>query len=103
VYGGTTGLTTPACTGPCFATPGSACTAGATLATGAPQQIAFLLAYPDAFLTTAADGTRSVTGGSYGVAVSGHQPDDALGAAQSNVVATAVTLPAAAAGIKFVL
>ena len=75
----------------------------ATLATGAPQQIAFLLAYPDAFLTTAADGTRSVTGGSYGVAVSGHQPDDALGAAQSNVVTTAVTLLAAAAGNKLVL
>ena len=65
----------------------------ATLVPGAPQRVSFLLAYPAAFLTTAADGSRSVTGGSYGVFVSGHQPDDPLGAAQSNVVQTTVLLP----------
>ena len=69
----------------------------ATLAAGAPQRLDFLLAYPDAFLTTAADGSRSVTGGSYAIAVSGHQEDDAMGAAQSNVVKAAVALPAAPA------
>ena len=66
----------------------------ATLTAGAqPQTLDFLLAYPDAFLTTAADGSRAVTGGSYAIAVSGHQEDDALGAAQSNVVKTQVALP----------
>jgi len=65
----------------------------AALAPGAPQRVDFLLAYPGAFLTTAADGSRSVTGGSYAISVSGHQPDDALGAAQSNVVQTSVALP----------
>lgn len=65
----------------------------ATLVAGEPQQLDFLLPYPAAFLTTAADGGRAVTGGSYGIFVSGHQPDDALGAAQSNVVQTTVSLP----------
>jgi hypothetical protein len=65
----------------------------ATLVPGAPQTLAFTLAYPAAFLTTAADGSRGVTGGAYALAVSGHQPDDPLGAAQSNVVSTTVQLP----------
>jgi beta-glucosidase-like glycosyl hydrolase len=68
----------------------------ATLASGAPQTLSFVLAYPDAFLTTAVDGSRAVTGGVYAIAVSGHQEDDALGAAQSNVVKTTVALPASA-------
>ena len=69
----------------------------ATLASGTPQTLSFLLAYPDAFLTTAADGSRSVTGGSYAIAVSGHQEDDEMGGAQSNVVRASVALPASGA------
>lgn len=65
----------------------------ATLASGSPQSVSFLLAYPDAFLTTALDGSRSVTGGAYAIAVSGHQEDDANGATQSNVVKTTVAIP----------
>ena len=66
----------------------------ATLTAGsAPQQLAFVLAYPEAFSVAAADGTTFVAGGDYGVAVSGHQEDDAMGAAQSNVVKATVTLP----------
>ncbi len=45
-------------------------------------------------MTTQLDGSRGVTGGTYAIAVSGHQEDDANGASQSNVVKTAVTLPA---------
>jgi beta-glucosidase len=48
----------------------------------------------DAFLTTFANGTRALTGGSYTVAVSGHLPDDAKGIAQgSNVLTAQVPLP----------
>jgi hypothetical protein len=38
-----------------------------------------------------------VTGGTYAIAVSGHQEDDAMGGAQSNVVKTSVALPASGA------
>ena len=68
----------------------------ATLVAGSPQTLSFLLAYPDAFMTTQLDGSRGVTGGAYAIAVSGHQEDDANGASQSNVVKTTVTLPASA-------
>jgi len=59
-----------------------------------PTAVSFTLPWPDAFTTTAADGSTAVSGGQYALFVSGHQPDDALGAAQSNVVTTAITLPA---------
>ena len=58
---------------------------------GAPTLLSLSISRED-LLTTAADGSRSLTGGEYLLQVSGHLPDDELGAAQSNVLRQSISL-----------
>jgi beta-glucosidase len=58
---------------------------------GAPAVLSLSVSRED-LLTTAADGSRSLTGGDYLLQVSGHLPDDELGAQQSNVLRQSISL-----------
>jgi beta-glucosidase-like glycosyl hydrolase len=61
---------------------------------GAPPTALHFTIPADALLTTWVNGTRSLAGGAYTFAVSGHLPDDVNGTARmSNVVSTTVALP----------
>ncbi len=66
------------------------------LAAGAPATHVAMTLPNGAFVTTDAEGGVAVTGGSYQLYVSGHQPNDAMGEAQSNTLTTAVALPPSA-------
>ena len=60
---------------------------------GAPPTTLSFAIPADMMLTTLVNGTRTLAGGAYAIAVGGHLPDDAKGAAYSNALTTTVVLP----------
>ena len=70
-------------------------------ATKPPSHVEFILNYPHAFSTTLFNGSSVVTGGQYEIYVSGHQPNDIEGAAQSNILSLSIQVPSSIPTVPF--